>query len=154
MDDADVKNCLALLTFLPMEEVERLGSLKDAKINEAKERLAFEITRQVHGEEEATKAMAAARALFSGGGEDAAMPSTQVTLAELEQSKLVIDMLTKTGLTKSRGEGRRLISGGGIYVNGQKVEDEFQELSQADIQEGSIMLRKGKKGFHKVIVID
>lgn len=154
VDDADVKNCLALLTFLPMEEVERLGSLKDAKINEAKERLAFEITRQVHGEEEATKAMAAARALFSGGGEDAAMPSTQITLAELEQNKLVINMLTKTGLTKSRGEGRRLISGGGVYVNGQKVEDEFQELSSADVQDGSIMLRKGKKGFHKVIVID
>ena len=111
VDDADVKNCLALLTFLPMDEVERLGSLQDAKINEAKERLAFEITRQVHGEEEATKAMAAARALFAGGGEDAAMPTTTLSQVELEENKLLLDLLVKTGLTKSRRRGAAPHSG-------------------------------------------
>lgn len=154
VDDADVKNCLALLTFLPMDEVERLGSLQDAKINEAKERLAFEITRQVHGEEEATKAMAAARALFAGGGEDAAMPTTTLSQAELEENKLLLDLLVKTGLTKSRGEGRRLIQGGGVSVNGNKIEDEFLELGPADVQDGAILLRKGKKVYHKVVIRD
>ena len=154
VDDADVKNCLALLTFLPMDEVERLGSLQDAKINEAKERLAFEITRQVHGEEEATKAMAAARALFAGGGEDAAMPTTTLSQVELEENKLLLDLLVKTGLTKSRGEGRRLIQGGGVSVNGNKVEDEFLELGPADVQDGTILLRKGKKVYHKVVIRD
>ena len=153
VDDADVKNCLALLTFLPMDEVEYLGSLKDAQINQTKERLAFEITKQVHGEEEAQKAMAAARALFSGNGEDVTIPSTQLSLHELEEKPLLIDILVKTGLTKSRGEGRRLISGGGIYVNGKKIEQEFQPLTLADVSDGSIMLRKGKKVFHKLVII-
>ncbi|MBR6816547.1 MAG: tyrosine--tRNA ligase [Clostridia bacterium] len=152
VDDADVKNCMLLLTFMPVEEIEEWCSLKDAEINKAKEKLAYEITKQVHGEQAAEQAMAAARALFAGGAESAAVPSTTITAAELEENKLVIDMMAKLGLSKSRGEGRRLISGGGVYVNGEKVTNEFAELSAADIQDGAIMLRKGKKVFHKVII--
>ncbi len=150
--DTDVENCLALLTFLPMEEVCRLGSLQDEQINRAKEILAFEVTRQVHGEEAAQAAQSAARALFSGEDKGGAVPCTELTKVEFEENRAVIDMLIFLGLTKSRGEGRRLIAGGGIYVNGEKITDPFASLSQEDMQEGGILLRKGKKVYHKVVM--
>lgn len=149
--DADVRNCLCLLTFLPMEEVERLAALEGEQINQAKEVLAYEVTRQVHGEEEAKKAQAAARALFAGG-EGGQAPTTEITAEQFAQNAKVIDLLMLAGLTNSRGEGRRLIAGGGIQVNGNKVTDEFAELSMADLEEGALMIRKGKKVFHRIRV--
>ncbi len=151
--DADAKNCLALLTFLPMEEVNRLGALQDAEINEAKKVLAFEVTKQVHGEAEAQKARQAAEALFGGGAEGGSIPTTQVTKEQFAENAKVIDMLALCGLTKSRGEGRRLIAGGGILVNDRKVSDEFANLNEADFAEGQLMIKKGKKVFHRVELI-
>lgn len=148
--DADVKNCLSLLTFLPIEEINRLGSLTDSGINEAKKVLAYEVTKQVHGEEEAKKAAEAAEALFGGGGEGGSIPTTEVSAVQLEENRKLIDMMIFTGLTKSRGEGRRLITGGGVSVNGEKITDEFYELTEADMAEGA-MIKKGKKIFHKVV---
>ncbi|MGI6665064.1 MAG: tyrosine--tRNA ligase [Christensenellaceae bacterium] len=150
--DDDVEKCLSLLTFLPMEEVRQLGRLQDAAINEAKEVLAFELTKQIHGEVAAKEAEAAARALFAGGAESDAIPATTLTTTEFAENKEILDMLVKLGLTKSKGEGRRLISGGGVYVNGETVTDPFYALSEADVVEGSILLRKGKKVFHKVVI--
>jgi len=150
--DADVRTCLSLLTFLPMEEVERLSALEGAAINEAKKVLAYEITKQVHGEEEADKAAAATAALFGGGGANAAMPTTEISRADLEAAPQVMDLLIACGITKSKGEGRRLISDGGVSVNGEKVKDVFQEITAEQMDAGEIMIRKGKKVHHKVVV--
>ncbi len=150
--DADVKNCLSLLTFLPMDEVERLSALKDSEINIAKRRLAFEVTSQVHGEEAARAAEAATLALFGGGGEDAAMPSTEFTKDALNENPLLLDLLIGCGITKSRGEGRRLIKDGGISIDGEKVTNEFAELTSAQIDSGEVIIKKGKKVFHKAII--
>ena len=150
--DADVKTCLSLLTFLPMEEVNRLSALEGAAINEAKKVLAYEVTKQVHGQEEADKAAAATAALFGGGGADAAMPTTEIARADLEAAPQVMDVLIACGITKSKGEGRRLISDGGVSVNGEKVKDVFQEITAEQMDAGEIMIRKGKKVHHKVIV--
>ncbi len=166
--DADVRNCLALLTFLPMEEVERLSSLPDSGINEAKKALAFEVTKQVHGQAEAEKAQQDSERLFSktiiidhvsmGAGQFSinanmsAVPTTEITPEQLQENNKVIDMMILTGLSKSRGEGRRLIAGGGVSVNGNKVEDEFAALSAEDFSAGAAMLKKGKKVFHKVVL--
>lgn len=148
--DADVERCLSLLTFLPMDEVHRLGSLKDQEINEAKCVLAYELTKQIHGEEAARAAEAASRQLFEGAGEGGNVPTTQVTKEQFGENAKLIDMMMLCGLTKSRGEGRRLIVGGGVLVNGEKIADEFYTLSDADIQDGAILIKKGKKVFHRV----
>lgn len=150
--DADVENFLRLLTYLPMDEVKRLGAYKDAQINEAKEVLAYELTKQIHGEAAAVEAQAASRALFAGGADSEAVPSTTITKADFEANKSILDMLTLLGMIGSKGEGRRLISGGGVYVNGNTVADPFMELGEGDIEDGGIMLRKGKKVFHKVVI--
>ena len=150
--DADVKTCLSLLTFLPMEEVERLSSLEGAEINKAKKVLAYEITKQVHGEEEAKKAEAATAALFGGGGADAAMPSTEVSAAAVKENPLIIDLLITCGITKSRGEGRRLIKERGLSVDGEKVTNEFAEITEEQIANGEVLIKKGKKVFHKAII--
>ena len=151
VDDADVEKCLALLTFLPMDEVKRLGGLKDQEINRAKEVLAFEITKQVHGEEEANKAQQAARALFAGAAEGGSVPTRELGEDELKKNAKVIDMMILLGLTKSRGEGRKLIKGGGVTLNGKKVTDEFYELQDSDFDGGEAMLKKGKKVFYKIV---
>ncbi len=150
--DADVRTCLSLLTFLPMEEVERLASLEGSKINEAKKVLAYEVTKQVHGEEAAKSAEEATAALFGKGGESAAMPSTDLAKAEIIENPLVIDLLISCGITKSRGEGRRLIKDGGISLDGEKVTDEFANLTEAQIESGEVLIKKGKKVFHKAII--
>ncbi len=150
--DADVRTCLSLLTFLPMEEVERLSALEGAAINEAKKVLAYEITKQVHGAEEADKAAAATAALFGGGGANAAMPTTEISRADLEAAPQVMDLLITCGITKSKGEGRRLISDGGVSIDGVKVTDVFQEITAEQMDAGEIMIRKGKKVHHKVVV--
>ncbi|MEG1656159.1 MAG: tyrosine--tRNA ligase [Christensenellaceae bacterium] len=148
--DADVKTCLSLLTFLPMDEVERLSALKDHQINDAKKVLAFEITKQVHGQKAAEEAQKAAEALFGGAAAGGSIPTMNLTKEVLEQNAKVIDLLMLCALTKSRGEGRRLIAGGGIVINGQKVEDEFGQIAQNDFVDGEILIKKGKKVFFRV----
>ena len=150
VDDADVKKCLALLTFLPMEEVNRLGALEGSQINEAKKVLAFEVTKLVHGEEEAAAAAKAAEALFGGSALAGAVPTTEIE--SLEGCKRVIDLMVKAGLAKSLGEGRRLIAGGGVYVNDAKVTNADQEVSEADFGAEGLMLRKGKKAYHRILM--
>lgn len=152
VNDADVEKCLSLLTFIPMDDVKKLCEYQDERINEAKKALAFEVTKQVHGEEEAIKAAAAAAALFGGAAEGGSIPTTEISMDTFEQNKKLIDLLMLCKLSPSRGEGRRLIAGGGIYVNDVRIEDEFYELSASDIKDGQIMLKKGKKVYHKVVV--
>ena len=149
--DDDVENCLSLLTFLPMEEVHALCEHRDERINEAKKKLAFEVTQLVHGEEAAKQAQAAAEALFGGGGNMASVPTTEFTAEELE-GMLVIDALVNCGITKSRGEGRRLVKSGAVSVDGEVVKDEFMALSLANAKDGEFMLKKGKKVYHKLVV--
>ncbi|MEF9988644.1 MAG: tyrosine--tRNA ligase, partial [Christensenella sp.] len=149
--DADLKTCLSLLTFLPMEEVERLCALRDNEINNAKKVLAFEITKQVHGEKAAAEAQQAAEALFGGAAEGGSIPVTEISAEQWKATPQIIDILTLCKLTKSRGEGRRLIAGGGVLLNGEKITDEFRELTAADLINGEAMLKKGKKVFHKVL---
>ncbi len=152
VDDADVMKCLALLTFLPMDEVRRLGSLKDEKINEAKKVLAYEVTKLVHGQEEADKAKAAAEALFGGGGVGAEVPGSTISMDQFRENANIIDMLLLLGLIPSKGEGRRLIQQGGIYVNDERIDDIGHTLAEDDLKDGSLMIRKGKKVYHKVTV--
>ncbi len=149
VSDADVKTCLSLLTFLPMDEVNRLSSLKDEKINEAKTVLAYEVTKQVHGEHEATQAQNAANALFFGGGQSGSIPESQINSDDLTDL-LLIDLMQTCGLTASRGEGRRLINQGGVTLNGEKVTDEFMPITAGSFNNGELMIQKGKKAFHKV----
>lgn len=151
IDDADVENCLALLTFLPMDEVHRLGSLKDAAINEAKARLAYEVTALVHGEEEAKKAEAASQSLFAGGADSADLPGTDITAEQLADMD-ILSLLTLCGLIKSNGEGRRLISDGGLYLNGERVTDHTRAVTAEDFADGKLMIRKGKKVYHQVVI--
>ena len=150
VDDADVERCLALLTFLPMDEVRRLGALKDQEINEAKKVLAFEVTQLVHGTEEAIKAKQAAEALFGGAGALDNAPTVSIS-REMVGTKIV-DILTTTGVFASKGEGRRLIQGGGLYVGDTKISDpEF--LLTPDLFDGdSVLVRKGKKSYHRIVV--
>lgn len=153
IDDADVYKCLCLLTFLPMDEVRRLSELKDSEINKAKEVLAFEITKIVHGEEEATKALEAARALFANGGKSADMPTTYMEKARLDEGIDFISLLVETGLVATRSEGRRLITQGGASVNDVKETAFDRVYTTADLDaDGSLIIKKGKKGYHQVRV--
>jgi len=150
VDDADVENCLALLTFLPMDEVRRLGALEGSEINKAKEVLAFEFVKLVHGEEEAQKAQDAAKSLFAGGMDSSNIPSTTVAEADLTAGVDLLQVLCDIGFVKSRGEGKRLVKQGGIYVNEAQVKDFAQQLTAADLDDGKITIRKGKKSFHQL----
>lgn len=150
VDDQDVEKCLALLTFLPMEEVRRLGALQDAQINQAKKVLAFEVTKLVHGQEKAEAAAKAAEALFGGNALEGSVPTTR--LSSLEGCKRVIDLMVKAGLCKSLGEGRRLIAGGGVYLNDEKVTNPEQEVGPQDFGAEGLMLRKGKKAYHRILL--
>ncbi len=150
IDDADVEKCLALLTFLPMDEVRRLGSLKDAEINKAKEVLAYEVTKLIHSEEDAIKAQEAARALFGAGTDSENMPTTELTRAELREGMTVIDLMVKAGLIKSKSEGRRLIEQSGVMVNDKVVEDVSAAVYEKDFEEGKLIIKKGKKVYKKI----
>ena len=145
IDDADVKTVLSLLTFLPMDEVNRLSSLKDEQINEAKKVAAFEITKLVHGEEEATKAEEAAKALFEGQGSLENMPTSKV-----EANISILDAIITAGMAPSKGQARTLINQGGITLNDEKVTDVNYVLSDNDFKDGYAILRKGKKVYHKL----
>ncbi len=151
VDDADVDKCLKMITFIPIEKIEEMSKWPDNRINEKKEILAFEITKLVHGEEEAQKALNAARALFSGEGDDANMPTTELSRAELGDGIGLLDLLVLTKLAASKGEGRRLIEQGGLSINGEKVNDVNLKIKVEDLSE-PIKIKKGKKAFHKVVL--
>ncbi|MFT8314562.1 MAG: tyrosine--tRNA ligase [Clostridium sp.] len=148
--DSDVEKCLSLLTFVPMDEVKRLAALKDAAINEAKKILAFEVTKLVHGEDEAKKAEKAAEALFSGGNDMSNVPTVAIAKEMLGGS--LLDALAYTKIIPSKSEGRRLIQQGGIVVNDTKVTDVNAVISEDDFKDGSILLKRGKKKFYKIVV--
>lgn len=152
-DDRDVERFLALFTFLPMDEVRRLGALRDADIREAKETLAFEATKISHGEDEAVQAREASRAAFGGdGGDIGAVPTTSISAARLSEGIPVLDLLVETGLTDSKGAARRLIRGGGAYVGGQQVRDEDMLVRDEMAEDGALMLRLGKKRHHRLVI--
>lgn len=153
VDDSDVIKCLKMLTFLSLEEIAELEKLEGAEINKAKEVLAFELTKLVHGEEEATKAQNTARSVFAGGGKDANMPSTDLTKEELGEGIQILDLLVKCGLISSKGEGRRLITQNGISVDDVKVSDVFLEIKEDDFTDNELVIKKGKKVHHKINLI-
>lgn len=147
--DADVEKCLLLLTFLPVADIKRLCEHTDERINAAKVALAYEVTAQVHGADEADKAKAAAEALFEGGEQKGSVPTTVVY--DIADMKL-IDLLQECGLTASRGEGRRLIIQGGVAINGNKVKDEFLTVTDSLFEGGEMLIKKGKKIYHRVVI--
>ena len=152
IEDVKVEECLGLLTFLPMDEVRRLGALEGAEINHAKEVLAYEITKIVHGEEEARKAQDAAKALFVNGGKTDDMPTTVYPQAELEAGKDILSLLVETKLAPTRSEARRLVQQGGVTVNDEKVTDVYKSFTAADLNgDGALIIRKGKKVYHKIV---
>ena len=153
VDDSDVIKCLKMLTFLSLEEIAELEKLEGAEINKAKEVLAFELTKLVHGEEEATKAQNTARTVFAGGGKDANMPSTDLTKEELGEGIQILELLVKCELISSKGEGRRLIKQNGISVNDAKVTDIFLEIKEDDFTDNELVIKKGKKVYHKVNLV-
>ena len=144
--DADVKTVLSLITFLPMEEVNRLSSLQDEKINEAKKKAAFEITKLIHGEEEAIKAQEASNALFEGSGSLDNMPTTKLDTFNIS----ILDAMIMIGFAPSKGQARTLIGQGGITLNDTKITDMNYQLSETDFKQGYAILKKGKKVFHKL----
>ncbi len=150
VDDSDVIKCMKLLTFIPIEQIEEMEKWDNSRINELKELLAFELTKMVHGEEEAIKAKNAAKALFSGEGDDLNMPTTELEQANPE-GEGILNLLLTAGLIPSKGEGRRLIEQGGLSVNGEKVSDPNLLISVEQLKEG-IKVKKGKKVFHKIIL--
>jgi tyrosyl-tRNA synthetase len=150
--DADVMKCIRMLTFLPLDKIDEMATWKDARINEAKEILAWELTAMVHGEEEANKAQTAARALFAGGSDDSSMPTTKLTADQLTDGSIdVLSLLTACGLISTRSEGRRLIQQGGLVINEEKITSIERSYTEADLRAG-LKIRKGKKVFHKACI--
>ena len=152
VDDKDVEKCLALLTFLPMDEVRRLGSLQGAELNEAKKVLAFEVTKLVHGEEAAIQAEAAAKALFSGGPAGGDIPTLSVTAAELAEDARISTLLVRSGLCKSQSDARQQIAQNAVSLENDKVTDVAAVLTAEQIGKDGILLKKGKKGFCRVVL--
>jgi tyrosyl-tRNA synthetase len=150
IEDADVKNTLYLMTFLPKEEVERLGNLEGAEINKAKEVLAYEVTKIVHGEQEAQKAMKAAKALFDKGTSDKNIPHTEMSKEDFSDPVLLIDLLDQIGLAQSKSEARRLIKQNGISLNDKKVKELYREITLEDFENDKLLLQRGKKKFHEI----
>ena len=152
VDDKDVEKCLSLLTFLPMDEVRRLGQLQGAELNEAKKVLAFEVTKLVHGEEAAVQAETAARALFSGGPAAGDVPTLIIHADDLTGDARISTMLVKSGLCKSQSDARKQIEQNAVSVNNEKISDVAAVLTMDQIGQDGAMIRKGKKGFCRVIL--
>ncbi|MCQ2463715.1 MAG: tyrosine--tRNA ligase [Clostridia bacterium] len=150
--DSDVMKCIRMLTFLPLEQIDEMSKWEGSELNKAKEILAFELTKLVHGEQEANKAQEAARALFSNNADSANMPTTALdaSLVADDGSVSVLDALCACGIAKSRGEGRRLIQQGGVSVDDNKISDPFALIGAADFEKGYVIIKKGKKVFHKI----
>ena len=151
VDDADVEKCLGLLTFLPMDEVHRLGALEGSAINEAKRVLAFEVTKLIHGEEEATKAQQAAEALFGGGASAGNIPTTEIAEADLAEEARLIAWMARAGMTKSNGEARKAVQQGGVSVGDQKISDPDFRFTAEMLADG-VVVKKGKKTFQKFVL--
>ena len=150
--DKDVEKCLRLLTFLPMDEVRRLGALEGSEINKAKEVLAYELTKIVHGEEEAKKADVAAKALFMGGSDGGSILTTEIALADLENMDILSALVT-TKLTPSRSEARRAVQQGGVKVNDEKISDIDFKITEDLFKDGIVTLQRGKKSFHRLKLV-
>ncbi len=150
--DQDVMKCIRMLTFLPLEQIDEMDKWEGSELNRAKEVLAFELTKLVHGEEEARKAEAAAKALFAQGGSDENMPTTELTEAQLTDGKIaILDLMLACGLVPSKGEGRRLVQQGGVMVDDEKI-DSIDASFTAEQLKAGLKIRKGKKVFHKAIL--
>ena len=154
VDDKDVQKCLALLTFLPMDEVRRLGSLQGAELNEAKKVLAFEVTRLVHGEEAAKQAEAGALALFTGGPAGGDIPTLKVTASELAEDARISTLLVRSGLCKSQSDARKQIEQNAVSLDNEKITDTSAVLLSGSIGGEGVLLKKGKKGFCRVVLSD
>ncbi|MDD7413925.1 MAG: tyrosine--tRNA ligase [Eubacteriales bacterium] len=152
VDDADVEKCLGLLTFLPMDEVRRLGALEGSAINEAKRVLAFEVTKNIHGEEEALKAQQAAEALFAGGAMGGSVPTTTLTCEDLAAENRLMALVAKVGLCKSNGEARKTMQAGGLYLGDEKVTDVDFRVTPEMLEGEGLLIRKGKKSYHKLVL--
>ena len=153
VDDADVLKCIRMLTFLPLEEIDKMSGWEGSQLNRAKEILAYELTKLVHGQEEADKAMSAAKAIFAAGGDSENMPSTQLEASDFTDGAIGIpNLMVRCKLCKSNGEARRLIEQGGVSVNDEKVTDPKATVAEADFGEkGYVVIKKGKKVFHKAV---
>ena len=157
VDDADVYRCLKMLTFIPVEDIEAMedkfkASGEAADVNNAKTTLAYELTKMVHGVEEADKAKEAAQALFANGGNTADMPSSEMAKADFENGMAILDVMLAAGLIPSKGEGRRLVQQGGVSVNNEKITDPFANITLSMFENDEIIIKKGKKTYHKIIV--
>ena len=153
VDDGDVIKCLKMLTFLSLEEIDELAKLEGSEINKAKEILAHELTELVHGKEEADKAQEAARAIFANKTNTDNMPSTTLTEADFADGEIgILDLMKKCGLIPSNGEGRRLIQQGGVSVDDEKVTDVYAKVAKSDFEKGYVVIKKGKKVYHKAIL--
>ena len=151
--DADVLKCLRMLTFLPLEQIEEMDHWEGSRLNEAKEILAFELTKLVHGEEEAQSAQEGARALFAGGGNTANMPEVQLSDEDFENGEIgILRLLVKAGLASSNGEARRNVEQGGVSVDGEKITDVKAQIAKDSIGEDGIVLKRGKKKFMRIVV--
>ena len=152
VDDADVMKCIRMLTFLPLEQIREMESWEGSRLNQAKEILAFELTAMVHGEDEARKAEAAAKALFGGGPASADMPTTELSETDLSEAAAdIMTLLVKTGLCPSKSDARRNIQQGGVTANEEKITDIARSFTREELKQG-IVLKRGKKSFHKVIL--
>ena len=152
VDDADVMKCIRMLTFIPMDEIRAMDKWDDSRINEKKEILAFELTALVHGKDEADKAQATSRSLFSGAGDDENMPTTTLAADMLKDGGIgILDLMVACGLTASKGEARRLVQQGGVTLDGEKVTDIALTVSAEQLKAG-VKIRKGKKVFHKAVL--
>ncbi len=153
VSDSDVLKCIRMLTFIPIEKVERMSAWEGSKLNEAKELLAYELTKLIHGEEEAINAMAASHALFLAGEDDASMPTTELTADQVKDGAVnVLDLLMLCGIAGSKSEGRRVITQGGLSINDQPVKSPDLTLTEGDLRSG-VKIRKGKKTYHKVVLV-
>ena len=151
--DGDVMKCIRMLTFLPMEQIDEMDKWEGSQLNQAKEILAYELTKLVHGEEEAEKAKRAAKALFAGGADDANMPTTELTAEQLTDGKIsILDLLLACKLAPSKSEARRLVQQGGVFADDEKVASIDAAFTEDQLRKG-IRIRKGKKVFHKAIIL-
>ena len=153
VEDSDVLKCIRMLTFLPLEQINEMDSWEGSQLNTAKEILAYELTKLVHGEEEADKAQSSAKALFVGGGDDANMPTTELTTDQLTDGKIgILNLMVACKLAGSNGEARRLVQQGGVFVDDVKVPDHTFAVTEEMLKAG-VKIRKGKKVFHKAILV-
>lgn len=150
--DADVMKCIRMLTFLPLEEIEKMSSWEGAKLNDAKEILAYELTKLVHSEEDADKAQTASKALFEDGSDDSSMPTTEISADKLTDGSInIVDLMLECGLVPSKSEARRLINQGGVHVNDESIDDINAQITK-ELLEDKVIIRKGKKTYHKAII--